>query len=86
MGILPAKSSLLNATIQVLSESKEPIKASEINNRVAILLAIPDDVLAIEDANCTGTEFSYQMRWIRTNLKNKGIITNPERGYWKISD
>ena len=45
-------------------------------------LQIPEDILEIEDSNCTGTEFAYQMRWIRTNLKNKELISSPKRGFW----
>lgn len=56
--------------------------AAELNDAVASKLQIPEDLLAIEDANCTGTEFSYRMRWVRTTMKKKGILENPERGIW----
>lgn len=58
------------------------MKACEIDNKVASLLQISQEVLEIEDANCTGTEFSYQMRWIRTSLKHQGLISNRKRGFW----
>lgn len=82
MGLLPPKKVLAETIIQVLSQTSEPMKACEINDKVAFILQIPQDVLEIEDANCTGTEFSYQMRWIRTNLKNQGLISSPKRGFW----
>ena len=81
---LPSKKILADTTILVLKRTTDPIKASEINDLVAAELNIPANILAIEDANCTGTEYSYQMRWVRTSLKNKGVISNPKRGYWMI--
>ena len=85
MRALPSKKILAEATVAVLKESKEMLKAAEVNTRVASLLNIPQEIMEIEDANCTGTEFSYQMRWVRTDLKKKGILLNPQRGYWIIN-
>lgn len=82
MGVLPTRKTLADAVIQVLGQASEPMKACDVNDKVAALLHIPQDVLEIEDSNCTGTEFAYQMRWIRTNLKNKGLISSPKRGFW----
>lgn len=75
---------MANAVVKVLMEASTPLKVSETDEKVAQLLGIPADVLEIEDANCTGSEFGYQMRWIRTDLKKKGIIDNPSKGYWEI--
>lgn len=69
MGVLPTRKALADAVIQVLGQASEPMKAYD----VAALLQIPEDILEIEDSNCTAAEFAYQMRWIRTNLKNKGL-------------
>lgn len=85
MSVLPAKKLLADTVLLVLKDCSDPLKASEINDAVAKILQIPEDVLQIEDANCTGTEYSYQMRWVRTDLKNKGLIVNPTRGYWALA-
>lgn len=84
MGVLPSRKLLADAVIQALKSATEPMKACDVNDRVAELLQIPQEVLKIEDANCTGTEFAYQMRWIRTNLKNQGIVSSPKRGFWVL--
>ena len=68
-----------------MKESGIPLKAAVINERVAKKLNIPEEILEIEDANCAGTEFAYQMRWIRTDMKKRGLINNPECGYWVIN-
>lgn len=85
MNILPGKKILSEATITVLKESKEMLSVTEINMKVATLLNIPKDLLDREDTNCTGTEFNYKMRWVRTDLKQKGIALNPKRGFWIIN-
>ena len=86
MGILPMRKLLANAVIQVLEQASEQMKACDINGKVAELLQIPQNVLKIEDANYTGTEFGYQMRWVRTNLKNQGLISSPKRGFWVLQN
>ena len=67
-------------------------KIEELDNNVGIALTpleteepIVLEILEIEDANCAGTEYAYQMRWIRTDMKKRGLIKNPERGYWVIN-
>lgn len=57
---------------------------SEINEAVAKQLSIPQELLEIEDSNCTGTEYSYRMRWARTELKQNGIIKSAKRGEWEL--
>lgn len=84
MKSLPGKKELTEAIINVMKISAKPIKTSEINEKVAALLKIPDELLELEDANCTGTEFSYRMRWARTELKQKGLIVSGRRGEWEL--
>lgn len=86
MGILPTRKVLSDSVLTVLAQATEPMKACDINNKVTLILQIPKDILEIEDANCTGTEFAYQMRWIRTKLKNKGLISSPKRGFWILQN
>lgn len=81
---MPSKSELASATVEILRMHETPLKACDINSLVASKLHIPESILEIEDANCSGTEYAYQMRWVRTDLKNKGLISNPRRGYWTI--
>lgn len=65
-------------------ENSGVLSTSEMNDLVAKQLKIPDELLIIEDVNCSGTEFSYRMRWARTELKQKGLIENIVRGKWRL--
>ena len=85
MDKLPSKKELMDSILYVLLQTDDVMKTADINEAVAKSLNLSDELLAIEDANCTGTEFSYRMRWARTELKQKGKIENVKRGEWRIS-
>jgi len=83
MVVYPTKRELMDAIVQVLSQN-EVLSTSEINLRVSALLNLSEEQLTLESSTCSGTEYSYRMRWARTELKQKKIITNPKRGEWTL--
>ena len=85
MDILPSKSELAKVILQVMEKSPDPISVTVMKEKVAKELNLSDDLLQIEEMNGTDTEFNYRMRWARTELKNKGRITNPSRGVWELT-
>lgn len=85
MTSLPSKKELMSAILLVLQEEARVFTTKEIDSRVAKLLQVPQALLEIEDENCTGTEFSYRMRWARTELKKSESIFSPRRGEWIIT-
>lgn len=84
MNQLPQKRELMDAILQVMKSSSGSMSTATINDLAAKHLCISDDLLEMEDANCTGTEYSYRMRWARTELKQKGFIRNVKRGEWEL--
>ncbi len=82
---LPQKKELMVATLEVMAKEDKVYSTSELNDLVAKYLQIPDDLLEIEDANFSGTEYSYRMRWVRTQLKQDGKLLNVKRGEWKLA-
>lgn len=81
---LPQKRELMDAILIVMKNANGAMNTATINDLVAKQLNIPKDLLEIEDANCSGTEYSYRMRWTRTELKQKDFIRNVKRGEWEI--
>jgi restriction endonuclease Mrr len=75
----------MESILFILRQADGVMKTADINDAVAKNLNISDELLSIEDANCTGTEYSYRMRWARTELKQKGKIKNVKRGEWRLS-
>lgn len=65
----PTKKQLMDAIIEVLSKANGTLSTASINDEVSSLLSLPKELLGEEDANCTGTSYSYKMRWARTELK-----------------
>jgi restriction system protein len=55
----------------------------EINNKVIELLAIPPELLELTHSE-TQSKFQYEMAWVRTMLKNQGLIENSSRGVWAL--
>ena len=77
----PTKKELMDAIIEVL-KSENTMSTSETNNVVVIKLNLSEEQLTEESSNCSGTKYSYRMRWARTELKQRHLITNPKRGTW----
>ena len=80
----PSKANLMDAIVVVLSNAGGTLSTASINEEVSRLLNLPKELLEEEDTNCSGTAYSYKMRWARTELKQRGIIVNPKRGIWKL--
>lgn len=83
MVVFPTKRELMDSIIQVLKQN-EVLSTSEINLQVSTLLDLSEEQLTLESSTCSGTEYSYRMRWARTELKQKKLITNPKRGEWTL--
>ena len=81
---LPTKPVLEEATVYVLTTEGKAITTAEVNRKVAEYLQIPQELLELEGSQGTGTEYSYRMCWIRSDLKKRGIIENPTRGIWRM--
>ena len=83
MVVFPTKRELMDSIIQVLKQN-EVLSTSEINLQVSTLLDLSEEQLTLESSTCSGTEYSYRIRWARTELKQKKLITNPKRGEWTL--
>lgn len=85
MNYLPTRSELTKAILTVFNnDTCIVLTTKEINDKVAKLLSIPDDLLLLEEANGSGSQYSYLMRWARTELKQRHKLQNIERGKWML--
>ena len=84
--IFPNKKLLEEATIQALKSIGTPMSVKQINNKVIEILNLPDEVVQLEDETGQGTMLQFRLRWIRTELKNKGKIVKLGKGMWQISE
>lgn len=85
LNYLPTRNELSKAILTVFNnDTSIVLTTKEINDRVVELLSIPENLLLIEEANGSGSQYSYLMRWARTELKQRHKLQNLERGKWKL--
>ena len=60
----------------------------EIDRETYEILDLPSSVLKILHDPTRGdtTEIEYRLAWARTYLKKYGVLTNPRRGYWTLTE
>lgn len=83
---VPGYSVLIEATFSALKELGGSGKNNEINDKVAEILSLKDDILVIPHLNSSSlSEVNYRLAWARTLLKNYGAVENSARSVWSIT-
>lgn len=75
---------LEQAVLDSLKELGGEATTVQINQKVIEILALPDEIIQMEDESGVGTKLNYRLRWSRTNLKARGQIKNIKRGTWSL--
>lgn len=84
--VIPTYAQLIENTFIALKELGGSGKNTEINDKVAQLMNLPDDVLDVPHLNSSSmSEVNYRCAWARTLLKNHGAIENSARSVWAIT-
>lgn len=74
-------------TLKAVGElGEEEATNDQIYARVITLMGLPDDALAVLHKDGPKTEVSHRIGWSRTKLKGVGVIDNPRRGAWNITE
>lgn len=77
---------LIKPTLEILEESGKSMYIKDIDAKLAQKMKISGKDLQEKHKDSKQTEFSYRAAWARTYLKKYGVLHNPERGFWEISD
>ena len=81
---VPKYDELFNPLIKALHELGGSASVTELEQRIANLLALSDeDAASIHKGN--RTQFSYNLAWARTYLKKYGLLENSSRGVWSLT-
>lgn len=83
---IPKREFFLKPVLQAMIELGGSGSNEEINDKVIALLNIPESLLNITHGNTPQSELAYQLAWVRTMLKNQGLIENSQRGIWSVID
>jgi len=78
----------MNPIIEVLKGREAPMSNDDLDTAAAKKMGLSPDVLAVphNEEKGEGSEVSYRMAWARTYLKKMGIVINPERAMWQLTD
>lgn len=84
---LPTFDELIVPTLQALIKLGGSGTIEEINETVAEISNLSEDILQIlHDENGIQTEVDYRLAWSRTYLKKFGLIDNSARGVWALTN
>ena len=85
--LVPSYDRLFQPTLDAMRSLTKPCSVDEIEQRVVELMKLPAEVVnepATGQKNMTALQ--YRLHWARTYLKRVGLITNPHRGTWDLTE
>ena len=83
---IPTYEDLLWPTLKALESIGGSASIQELSSRVAMDMALPDEILDVLHKDGPQTEVDYRAAWARTHLRMVGAIDNTARGVWTIID
>ena len=90
MSSIPHRNDLMNPTVQAIKALGGSGSVDEIVEKVISLLKIPDELVSqpyiTKRGNEDGrTQLEYELAWVRTYLKQLGVLENSKRGVWVLT-
>lgn len=83
---IPSFEDLLQPTLDSLRQLGGLQTIAAINRGVSSSLALTSGELAHPHGDSKQTELEYRLAWARTYLKHFGLIDNPKRGMWTLTE
>ena len=83
---LPSRNELMTPTIEAIKDLGGSANTDEIYERVVESMKLSDTLLEVINGKTGQSELQYNLSWVRTILKNKGILSKGGRGIWVLSD
>lgn len=86
MKYLPARKELMQPTLNALKFLGGSANTDEIYERIVEELHLSDALLEIVNGKTGQSELQYNLAWVRTILKNQGLIEKVGKGVWVLCD
>ena len=83
---LPKHDGLFWPVVHALQSLDGSADNDQLVDRVSTLLGLDDELTAIPHKNGPQTEISYRIAWVKTWLKWGGILDNPQRAVWVLTE
>ena len=81
---LPQYHEMFNTVLQALRELGGSCSVSEMSDRVAQILVLPEEEVNVKYKGNL-TVLKHRLTWTRNYLKNYGLLENPTRGVWALT-
>lgn len=79
---LPSRDELMLPTIEAIKELGGSANTDEIYEKIVEALKLSDSLLEIINGKTGQSELKYNLAWVRTVLKNQGILSKGGKGIW----
>jgi restriction system protein len=83
---LPSFDQYFAPTVESLKRRGGSATIEELEEDVAGLLKLSDEILAVPHKDGSRSQFQYELAWVRTYLKKAGLAENSERGVWSLTE
>ena len=83
---IPSFEQLLQPTLDALRQADGVTTIKAIDHQVIHSLGLAPEDVAQPHGNTSQTEVEYRLAWARTYLKQYGLIDNPKRGAWTLTE
>ena len=83
---LPKYPDYIYPTLVALKKKGGSATIEEIEDAVAEIMHLSDEVLSVPHGETGQSEFQYKLAWVRTYLKKYGALDNSERAVWTITE
>jgi restriction system protein len=83
---LPRHDDLFWPVVRALRQLDGSADNDQLIEKVSELLGLPDELTAIPHKSGPQTEIGYRIAWVKSWLKWGGIVDNPQRGVWVLTE
>jgi restriction system protein len=83
---LPSFVEYLPPTVEALKRRGGSATIEEMEEDVAQLMNLSDEILAVPHKGSSRSQFQYELAWVRTYLKKAGLAQNSERAVWSLTE
>jgi restriction system protein len=82
---LPPFRDLLKPAIECFKARGGSMTIEEMEEAMAAAMRLSNELLAVPHGDGPGSQFDYELAWVRTYLKKVGALENSERGVWRLT-
>ncbi len=83
---LPSRNELKKPTIEVIKELGGSANTDEIYEKIVEKFKLSDSLIEVRNGKTGQSELQYNLAWVRTILKNQGILSKVGKGIWVLGE